>query len=206
VLVENIRRINSYYRFYRNDKGELVCYQKPYFELAENNGELVLSNIPVSKHEISLDSLSRAEQKKVDMGGRFYRLRSIVSELGLKDVVQKLLRYQPLPEYNSRKKAEWLLMKSILTKWIKESEKPVIVVPLPTHHYIEQLSNPKPYQERFRELSRDLEFWLHDPLQEFFGYSKMDRRQFRFENDDHPTPCGHEAIANSLIKPIQNVI
>ena len=45
ILVENIRRVNSKYRFFMDGNGKMICYPKPYYEF--KNGELHLKHSPV---------------------------------------------------------------------------------------------------------------------------------------------------------------
>ena len=93
-------------------------------------------------------------------------------------------------------------MRAILTRWIRELRKPVIIIPLPLHQHVEGTSNSRKYQDRFNELSADLGIKVFDPLPDLLGYPPKDRRNFRFATDAHPTPEGHRAIAKSILEPV----
>lgn len=202
VLVENIRRVNAHYRYYHNENGEKVLYQKPYFELG--NGDIVLKNTPVKKETIKIED---AGDSKIDRGGRFESLRILIKKIGLQAFVQNLFKYQPMPEYNSAKKPEWLLMKAVLKKWISElDKKKVLLVPLPLYQYIEETSSPKQYQKRFQELAAELNIELFDPLDDLKKYPKEQRRAFRFKTDVHLTPEGHKAVFESIQKKINQLV
>ena len=111
VLVENIRRVASHYRYYENDKGEMLMFAKPFYEL-ENN-ELVLKQCPADKKPIEEKDLPDSEKKTIDTGGRFHFLRKLVIKAGVKELVQKNVRYQPVPEYNNPNNPVWLVMRKI---------------------------------------------------------------------------------------------
>jgi len=204
VLVENIRRIKSHYRFYNNEQGERVVYQKPYFEFKDN--QLVLHNNPVAAQPFKMEDLPVNEQEKVDTGGRFSAVRGIINTLGLKEVTQKLTKYQPVPEYNTADTTEWILMKEIINAWSKMAQAKFLVVPLPLYQFVEGTSDPKNYQARFGELKTELGIETFDPLNDLQKYSTEEKRAFRFATDVHPTPAGHRAIAESIAKRIKIMI
>ena len=205
VLVENIRRVNAHYRYYYDDKKNEVVYQKPYFELLGD--ELVLRNTPVRKGPLKMADLDTSEQNKVDKGGRFEPLRKIIKNAGIQPLVQKFLHYQPLPEYNSRTNPEWILMKNVLKKWIISlGTKKALLVPLPLYQYVEETSDPQPYEQRFSEISAEFGIDLFNPLANLQEYSKSARRAFRFQTDIHPTQEGHMAIFKSLENKVNGLI
>jgi carbamoyltransferase len=204
VLVENIRRIKSHYRYYYNDEGVKMVYQKPYYDF--RNGEFQLFNTPVRQQPLKLEELPKEEHEKVDTGGRFETARTIINALGLKELTQKLTKYQPVPEYNKADSPEWLIMKEILTQWCRMAKSKVLVVPLPLYQFIEETSDAGKYQERFAELAKEVPVEVHDPLPDLQQYSMADRRNFRFKDDVHPTPEGHRAIAESLFKKIKQML
>jgi hypothetical protein len=205
VLVENIRRVNSHFRFYYDGQGNKVVYQKPYFELI--NEKLELKNVPVRKEMFQFEDLNFEEKAKVDTGGRMLKLRELIKQIGLQEVVQKVIKYQPLPEYNHKKSEKWILMQTILGKWISEINSPkVVIMPLPLYQYTEKTSDPRKYQARFNEFSEKFNVKVLDPLPSFLKYSASERRGFRFLKDVHLTKSGHEAIAKFLLNEIQNQI
>jgi hypothetical protein len=197
VLVENIRRITVRYRCYLNEKNEKVLFQKPYFDI--QNNDLVLKNTPVDPAQIKIEDLPESEKNKVDVGGRFPAIRQVINKAGLKNLVQKVTKYQPLPEYKNND-YPWQLMKSLLLQWFSELKKPLLVIPLPLHQYIECESDYTHVTKRFEELNNIENLFLFNPIDELRKYPLEKRRNFRFEHDEHPSPFGHEALAH-IFKP-----
>jgi carbamoyltransferase len=203
VMVENIRRVVARYRPATDQDGREWLQAKPYFIL-RSDGELELHGVPVPKDPISPELLPASERAHVDTAGRFPLVRRAINALGgpVKDLAQRLTRFQPLPAYDSPNDPAWILMKTILTRWIKASKVPVIICPIPLYQYIEQTSSPERYQVRFRELEALPRVKVHDPLPDFWKVSADERRGFRFKYDLHPTPAGHRVLAESLAKAI----
>lgn len=204
VLVENIRRIKSRYRYYYNEAGEKVIFMKPYFELRE--GKLELFNTPVHPQPLTMEELPPSEQEKVDTGGRFGMARSVVNALGLKDITQKLTKYQPVPEYNTADSPEWLLMKEIISQWSGMVNAKFLVIPLPLYQFVEETSSAKNYEARFGELTSELGIATFNPLHELQQYSMEERRNFRHKTDVHPTPEGHAAIAKAIYPTVSGML
>jgi lysophospholipase L1-like esterase len=199
VLVENIRRNVSRYRRYADLSGVERAYGKPYFSL--DGDALTLHHVPAPRDPFREEDLPADERAAVDRGGRFSLLRQVVTAVGAKDMVQRLTRYQPVPEYDTAQTPAWCLMRAILAQWIRAISKPVIVMPIPLYQHIEDTSDAAPYQARFKELCADMGCILHDPLPDLLRYTPEQRRAFRFEHDIHPTASGHAALAASL-KPV----
>lgn len=204
VYVENIRRVNAKYRFYLNDEGEKIVYQKPYFELEK--GGLVLKNTPVNPNQVKYEELPENEKGRVVREGRFAGLRRLVKKLGLKEMAQKVSHYQQYHEYSKSSTKEWQLMKAILAKWISESDKPVLLVTLPTHHYVDEGSDFTVIERRFRELEGLKNLTIFNPLADFKKYPAEERRKFRFGVDVHPTPLGHQVYAQTFKPVIEKIL
>jgi lysophospholipase L1-like esterase len=202
VMVENIRRVNAHFRYFLDAEGETQVWQKPYFDLRD--GTLTLKNTPVNPRPIPVSELDAESKGKIDTGGRLEGIRKIVKRLGMKEMAQKLVRFQPLPEYSRSSNPEWLLMKAILTRWIGESKVPVLLVPLPLFHHVEETASAKSYQARFAELGSVCR--LHDPLPDLLRYDSATRRGFRFQRDVHPTREGHQALAASLLPIVRDML
>lgn len=194
VMVENIRRVNAHYRYFLDAEGETKVWQKPYFDMED--GRLTLRNTPVNPQPVPVSSLDDYARGKIDTGGRLEGVRKIVRSLGMKDTVQRLVRFQPLPEYGSSTRPEWVLMRAILRQWIGESKVPVLLAPLPLFHHVERTASAASYQARFAELSDVCE--VHDPLPDLLNHDPATRRGFRFQKDVHLTQEGHRALASSL--------
>jgi carbamoyltransferase len=199
VLVENIRRVNSRYRYYLEAEGEMKVWMKPYFTI--DGDKLVLGNTPVNPKPISVADLSKLEKDNIDKGGRYQFLRKLVKKMGLKEVFQKFIRFQPVPEYSKSSNQEWKLMKRILEQWVGESKVPVLIIPIPLFHHIEGTADAKPYQKRFSELQQLCS--VHDPLPDLLRFDQLTRRSFRFEKDVHLTPAGHKALSDSILPVLQ---
>jgi hypothetical protein len=205
ILVENIRRVNSRFRYYRADDNKLVCYSKPYFEL--HNNQLVLKGTPVNPEQLDPSVMKQNEKKFIDKGGRLGFARKILKRFDLQNFAQKITRYQPLPEYNNRNSKQWILMKSILKEWIsKAGANRVILMPLPLYHHVEETASSSAYQKRFSELAYETNVLLYDPLADLLTYSSVERRKFRFASDVHLTPLGHQSISKGLYHFIQKNI
>jgi lysophospholipase L1-like esterase len=196
VFVENIRRVMARFRPHRDAHGVERLYAKPYFTL--DGEKLQLNQVPPSAKPFDMEELSQEEQGAVDHGGRFRHLRSIVNRIGVRNVVQRLTHYQPLPEYDSSRTPGWQLMQAILSQWIGEHKGPVVLMPLPLPQHLDRVCDARPYQARFAELADQTGCLLHDPLPDLLRYETQQRRRFRWETDIHFTPEGHRALANSL--------
>ncbi len=207
VLVENVRRNLSRYRRYLDDSGKPVVFAKPYFELGAD-GTLSLRHSPPEPLPLSEDALPAEERAGVDRGGRFEGLRSVARRLGLQGVAQRLTRYQPVPEFGSRRSPGWRLLRAILARWVGEHGDPsrIVVMPLPLYQHVEGTASPRPYQARFAEFCAESGCTLHDPLPDLLRYPPDQRRGFRFPFDVHPTPEGHAAIAKSLAPTVASVL
>jgi carbamoyltransferase len=205
VLVENIRRVAARYRRYQSTDGARLVMAKPYFEV-DANGELELRNVPVPPERLPDDAVD--DRDGVDRGGRFEWVRGVVNRLGptVKDLVQRVSHYQPLPQYDAATTPEWRLMRAILARWIAEAKRPVILCPIPLYHYIEDTASADAYRDRFRELAAGSGAVLHDPLDDFRRFPAAERRSFRFEVDCHLTPSAHRVLAESLAPTIRSVI
>jgi carbamoyltransferase len=196
VFVENIRRVNAQFRPHHDEHGRERIYAKPFYRL--DNGELRLCQVPPRREPYEESELSPEQGAAVDQGGRFVALRKMANVLGVREVVQKLTQYQPLPHYDSPSSPAWLLMRAILAQWIGALDKPVLLVPLPLPQHLDQTCSAAAYQARFAELAEDLACTLHDPLPDLLRIVPAERRRLRWEADIHFTPAGHEALACSL--------
>jgi carbamoyltransferase len=184
--VENIRRVAARHRLSITASGEHVLLAKPYFNL-EPDGSLTLQNVPVPKDAVKQEDLPEED-------------RQLVNKMGspVKEMARKISHYQPLPEYDNAKGREWQLMKAILKTWTGEIEKPVVIMPIPIYHYVEETASPDSYRARFAELKDWESVTLYDPLPDYYAVPKSERRGFRFEKDIHPTPAHHRLLADSL--------
>ncbi|MDQ3696700.1 MAG: SGNH/GDSL hydrolase family protein [Gemmatimonadota bacterium] len=207
VLVENIRRIVARYRLIDSSSGETLLLPKPYFTI-DGDGAITLHNSPVPRDPVRPDALPENEQQHVDRGGDFYLLRRMIGALGprAKSFVQSVVGQNPVPGYDSATSPDWLLMKAILTRWISETARPVIVMPVPLYHFVEEVSSPANYRARFAELAAMPGVTVHDPLADFLVVPRSERRRFRFQHDVHPTPAAHRVLAESLARAVSRFL
>lgn len=204
VYVENIGRVAGRYRPFSDEKGEIVLYAKPYYEL--HNGRLILRGVPVPREPLYPSALKREDARHVHWGVPYPKLRQFAKKLGLRDFLQRIVHFQPVPEYNHARNPKWILLRAILEEWIKASKAPVLLVPVPVHTFIEETSDPTAYLKRFEELAEDMGCHYHDPLANFKKHPKQVRRRFRFTVDNHLTPEGHRTLAESLSPVIKQVL
>ena len=197
IMVENIRRITSAFRMVESDDGERRFQPKPYFEL--HDGVLRRFNDPVPGKILDRQQLAQQPPgARIDSGGRFLFLRRLVKSLGAKEFMQRLSRYQPIPEYNRRASSAWRLMRAILLEWRACCSCPVLVVPLPLYQNIEETADATPYRKRYAELARESDIGVYDVLDDLLAYTMEQRRAFRFTKDVHLTPSGHAALAKAI--------
>jgi hypothetical protein len=203
VFLENIRRVISHYRIFKNETGELVCYVKPYFEL--DSGKILLKNVPPLKHPIDVSNLDDEEKNKIYRPHSHPTILNLASKFGLRNFIQNNFRYQPSPEYNSPRNFAWIILSSILGEWIINHPKPVLLLAIPQDQHIRGLANPSNYQARFREVALRTKCTFHDPLPDFLKYPKKEREKFRL-HDFHYSASGHAALAASLAPIVSSLL
>lgn len=204
VQVDNIRRNAARYKQFLNDRGVPGVFAKPYFEIQD--GRLVLGGVPVRRNEIPEAELPPEQGGLIDRGGRFQVLRNAVNAMGIKDIVQRLTHYQPLPEYDDPSHPAWVLTRTILEEWIRGHGRPALVIPLPLYMYVEDTSDASGYQARFRELAAATGCTVHDPLPDLLAYPASERRTFRPVHDFHPSVAGHQALARSIATAVERLL
>jgi lysophospholipase L1-like esterase len=204
VTVENIGRVAARFRPYLNEEGQTVIYAKPYYVLQDNC--LELRNVPVPKKPLSKNQIRGEDVNHIDWGMPFANLRKFAKTLGLRDLAQKVTRFQPVPDYRRPDNPKWLVLRAILEEWIHRSPVPVLLMPIPLFPFVEGTSDAGPYQSRFGELAAASGCTLHDPLPDLRHYAPGERRGFRFERDVHLTPAGHAALAASLAPAVAKIV
>lgn len=196
MQLENIKRVNVKYRTGIDPSGKLMCYMKPYFQLEKN--ELVLTNTPIERLPVALIQMEKSEQKMADNPSNLYRIKEIANRLGVKDILKKFIKYDPLPEYSKSSNKEWVLLDAILKKWTidcKKNNHKVLIFIIPLYSYIEEINKPDNYTKRFDEFRRQTGVTIFDPLDFLLkNYSLEERKEFRFSHDPHPSIKGHHAL------------
>jgi carbamoyltransferase len=202
--VENIGRIAQRYRPFVDPNGKILIYAKPYFTI--EGGELVLHQVPVPKTIWTRETLPAEAAAHVYSGVPYEPIRDVIKKLGMRDLMQKVTRFQPVSDYDSPGTPNWLLLRKILETWIRGSKTPVLLVLIPMWPFIDEWSDPTAYQARFRELATDTGCHLHDPLADLWNYPAEERREFRLKIDTHLTFKGHQALAKSLAPVIERIM
>jgi hypothetical protein len=219
VFVENIRRVAAHYRIFLNENGEHLCYAKPYYELIE--GKLHLKNVPPDKEPHTVQEIPLSERNAIDFGpplkkmDTFFErwgvknfgnvLRNLLNTWGIKGYIQKLIRNQPLPEYNYPANTAWLTMRAILEEWIHDHPKPVLLVLIPHSQYVEGIADPRQYQARFRELEKAVDCGVYDSLPDLQRFPLKIRRNFRYK-EGHFNKEGNAVFANLLVPVISDLL
>lgn len=217
VFVENIRRVGSRYRYFIDDKGERVLYAKPYYTL--HGGGLELHGVPPPKRPLDPAALAAEDKRYIFALGRFPRLKRLFERLsrqrrfedlvigsGLKDFTMAMLRYQPIKEYDDPGNAAWLVMQALIAKWIEGHPKPVVLLPIPLHHYVYGFSSPRSYQARLRSATEAGGGIFLDPLPALLKYPLEERKTLYFANDHHLTRAGHETLAKVIAPSISTLL
>ena len=214
LFVENIRRLTPRVLRSRDITGDEVYRAKPYFDFED--GELALRNVPVPKQAWTEETLPAELRPHVYTYGNEYsffrdpsqahaRLLRRLAPAGVRALVRSLMArfrtFQPLPEYNSPRTAEWLLLREILSRWIKQSCVPVLVVTLPHDTGMREESDPQNYQARFRELAIETGCLIYDPLPQLLELPAEERLGLWSSAYWHLSVPGHEVIAR-LLSPV----
>ena len=204
IHVENIVRVSHRFTPFANAEGQEVIYAKPYYVIEQEC--LRLYHVPVPKSPLTRATISAEDAPHVDWGVPFPTLRNMVKKLGMRDLMQRVTRFQPIPDYESPDNPNWLLMRKLLETWIRGSRAPVLLFLVPMWPFVEQASDPSHYQARYRELAADTGCLLHDPLPDLWQYGMSERRAFRFKFDTHISPPGHKALAISLASAVERIM
>jgi hypothetical protein len=204
LYLDNIDRVARRFQVFRSESGREVVYSKPYYKIEDD--DLVLHHVPVPKALLTRAMIPAEDLPHVAESVAYPRLRKIARQLGMRDLVRKFIKPQPAPLYNSPHNTTWLLLRKILETWIHGSNTPVLVFVIPMRPYIEETSDPRNYQARFRELASDTGCYLHDPLPDLWKYPIDQRREFCFKHDSHISPQGHRALAASLASAVERVM
>jgi lysophospholipase L1-like esterase len=202
VLVENIERNVAKAREWTDRSGESLYVSKPWFELS-SSGDLSLKGVPVPVPQ------KKGSEHVPDHGGMdvLATARKMVNKLGpsFKDKVQKLTRFQPLPDYDSPDSYGWRLMQAILAKWVAELNKlhvPVMVAVIPVYQYVEKTASYSDVRKRFDEFAKATGAPVHHVIDDLWPYTPEVRRSFRFQSDVHLTPLAHKTIGESIARSL----
>jgi lysophospholipase L1-like esterase len=202
VLVENITRNVVRQREWADREGVPLCVPKPWFDLGDN-GAISLQGVPVP-HPFHAEPAEIAEAS----GGLLSKARKMVNGMGpdFKDKVQKLTRFQPLPEYDSADTHAWKLLRAILMNWVAEVKVPVMIAVLPVYQYVEKTASYTNVRKRFDELAMETGVPLHHFVDDLWKFGDEERRNFRFRGDVHMTPPAHRAVGEAMAHYLRPLI
>ncbi len=197
MLAENIKRNVAKYRESADEAGEAIYMPKPWFEISPAGG-LNLMGVPVP-----LQYTNESEEEIPDSKGELLsNARKIINKFGpgFKDTVQKLTRYQPLPEYDSADSHGWRLMRAILAQWVSELHVPVVIAVIPVYQHVERTASYTNVRKRFDELAAASDVPVYHLVDDLWPHAAKIRRSFRFRSDCHLTPLGHKTVGESLAR------
>jgi hypothetical protein len=203
VMVENIQRNVLKERTWFDEAGEPLLVPKPWFELSDS-GEPILMGVPVPQPHRPESGIRAADSGGA---GRFPAIRGLVNLLGpkFKDLVQKITRYQPFPEYDSANSHAWRLMRAILEKWVGEVKAPAIVFVIPFYQHVEMTASYENIRRRFDEFAKSSGASVYHVIDDLWAHPAQVRRSFRFRTDCHLTPLAHKTIGESLARAVASV-
>jgi hypothetical protein len=189
----------------RTHDGLIFERSKPYFTL--KNDALVHHNNPVPRPRLADEKRPAPSQ-----GGAETATRSLLSRFktGLRTAAvaaRVLPRIDFVPEYAKANGPAWLLMRSILERWIAECPSKVVIAPVPWFlHYVHpEMYDNQTYRRRFAELARE-RVSVCDPLPAMLAYSLSEREKFTYEYDKHFTARGHQVFAGALCDTLAGVL
>lgn len=199
VLVENIQRNVVRYREWSDRAGESICVPKPWFELSPQ-GELALMGVPVpASYKKNPSTSPRGGGESI-----LSSARRMVNRAGpdFKDWLQRVTRFQPLPEYDSADHYSWKLMRAILAKWVSETKVPVVIAVIPVYQYVEETASYKNVRKRFDELAQLCGVPIYHVVDDLRVYPPEVRRSFRFRTDVHLTPAAHKLVGEAMARVV----
>ncbi len=197
-MVSNIwRNLSGEHLVMEAASQRVVRRSKPFFRLV--NGALHLENQPVPQELHPVDPDAPDDEAGAGVG----RLSSLARDLvrswpELHCLSQRIRGIRSPAEYDDPQSPAWLLMKAILSEWIRRSKVPVLIFPIPTFSHVFKCIAADGYLRRFAELAAEEGAELVDALPEFWRIPAIRRRRCRFPGDDHPTELGHEVLARAL--------
>ncbi|OUU25010.1 MAG: hypothetical protein CBB97_10525 [Candidatus Endolissoclinum sp. TMED37] len=191
VQVENIKRNVLRKRVWTDRYGRKINVPKPWYELGKNLS-LNLKGVPVPKPNLPGETQ--------EDGGYLNRLTDWLNKKQpkFKKLLQKIFKFQPLPEYNSEQSAEWKLLKRILIEFKSKSKKPIYFIVYPTYQYIDSTASYNKIRKRFENLSKEHDIKCLHLIDCFHKLSKEKRSTLWFQNDHHPTRLAHEITSEAI--------
>ena len=222
--IETIRKLTARYILARDEDGVMRCLTRPYFDLVD--GKLAQGHIPLRYEFIDMDALPQAEKDTVYKANLFAdvrklldnarrpaqkpkksprligKLKRLLKKTQIKDVITKV---RPYPEYDNPDTPAWKIMRAIFTEWSANSEKPLLLIPLPSFIYIKERADARNYQMRFGEIIKETTCSLYDPLPDLQKLS-MEQRRKLYYLEGHLTPQGHAWMAKKMSPHMRRIL
>jgi carbamoyltransferase len=218
VYIENIERIKASHReTILGSSGDRVMVPKPYFQL-DGNGELDLHHVPVPLERpvasgdrgVTRGATSGFPQRvlwRVRQIEGLNRMRWLGTRFGdLRNRALRLVDYQPYPDYLDPDSQGWQLMQAIVERLVEAARPtPVLIVPLPSEAFHRSVPLRPRFQERFESLT-DVDNGVHvmDLSTPLANLPEEARNRLDFDQDWHPSPFGHEVMADHIAAAIRD--
>ncbi|RLD07621.1 MAG: hypothetical protein DRI32_00520 [Chloroflexi bacterium] len=221
--VETIRKITAHFILARDENLEQRCLEKPYYDVID--GKLTRGHVPPREEYIDIKTLSDADKGKVYKANPFADIRKLLDKtrpvkkpkkrLRIVDNLNYLLKKSPIkrtitkvrpyPEYDNPETPAWKIMRAILSEWSEASEKPILIVPLPSFIYVKERADARNYQMRFKEVEKETAFSIYDPLRDLQKLSLKKRRELYYL-EGHLTPQGHTWMAKKIAPQVKKIL
>jgi len=176
---------------------------KPYFTLEDNS--LVLHNRPVPNERIPKEEASDRKESFTQKMDAKRRAANWPVWMQKSNFIRKmsLAAVNPYEGYGSENSDSWQLMRAIIVRFLSEvDEKPVFLIPMPTDHFAENLTEPT-YLARFMALqNQSKRVYVVDILPHFKRLQPEKRKQC-FQSDGHFTEYGHEIVTQAVSGAIE---
>jgi carbamoyltransferase len=221
VMVENIERIKARaHRTIDPFTGRYMYTQKPWFDV-DDDGELVLHNVPVPKQRSNADEggLYDRDETPDDLRSRaLIRARRVYEHerlaparrlLGDRVAPQflRLAGHQPHPDYLDGSSEGWRLMKGLVERLAGAvGDIPLMVIPIPSSYFFRADPLAPVYTERFNDLA-DPDNGLHvgDITTAIQAMPREERDRIPFRTDAHFSRHGHGIVADLVADQIATI-
>ncbi len=226
--VETIRKITSRFILARDEDSVQRCLAKPYFKLVKQ--KLVRVHVPLEDKYIDIETLLPEDKAKVFRANPFADIRKLLDRTrsSKKAPVQKhkkrrlimdrlnillkrspikktITKVRPYPEYDNADTSAWKITSAILGEWSSNSEKSMLIIPLPSFIYVKERADARNYQMRFREVENETSCSIYDPLLDLEKISLKKRRQLYYL-EGHLTPQGHAWMAKKMASHVKRIL
>lgn len=172
----------------------LTLRPKPRFELVK--GELILRNVPVPTR---VQGSTPTDAPSTPLRRLKTRIAHLPGAAVWRAVLQRVVRWEPFPEYRDANSREWVLMRALL-KRLKEraGARPVVIAPTFYANYV-RYRMARNYWQRFAALREIPGVHPVDLLPYFASASRDDVTAcFQEPHDMHFSAFGHLVLADAL--------